>query len=298
MESPELTVVVPSVNGLGDLVGCLEAADRLRQSVRVELLVVDRLGGAVAETVKRRFPQVTLLSVPAATTIPQMRDLAFRQARGDAVAVIEDHIIVPPDWGTRLLGALREGSDVVGGPIENAARDRLLDWATFLCEYSACLPPLPAGPAEWLPGNNVVYRRALLEKYRAVTAEGGWENRLHDAMKADGVPLLCRPDIVVGHKKHFGFGEYLSQRYLYARSYAGARVAREGGAKRAGYGLAAFLLPPLLLYRTLQRLIAKRVAPGLVLRTLPLIGVFLLAWGWGEVVGYWFGAGGSLAKVR
>ncbi len=298
MDSPELTVVVPSVNGLGDLVGCLEAVDRLRQSVRLEILVVDRLGGEVAETVQRRFPHVVLLGVPAETTIPQMRDLAFRRARGDAVAVIEDHVVVPPDWGTRLLGALREGYDVVGGPIENAARDRLLDWATFLCEYSACLPPLPAGPAEWLPGNNVVYRRSLLERYRAVTAEGGWENRLHDAIRADGIPLLCRPEIVVGHKKHFGFAEYLSQRFLYARSYAGARVARAGAGKRAAYGFAAFLLPPLLLYRTLQRLIAKRVAPGLMLKSLPLIGIFVLAWGWGEVVGSWFGAGGSLARVR
>jgi len=298
MEAPELTVVIPSVNGLGDLIGCLEAVGRLRESVRTEILVVDRVGGELPATVSRRFPHVTLVSVPADTTIPRMRDLAFRQARGAAVAVIEDHVIVPPDWGTRLLGALREGYDVVGGPIENAATSRLLDWATFLCEYSACLPPLPPGPAAWLPGNNVVYRRALLERYRAVTAEGGWENRLHDAIRADGTPLLCRPDIIVGHKKHFGFGEYLSQRYLYARSYAGARVGGAGGGKRVVYGLAAFLLPPLLLYRTLQRLLAKRVAPGLVLKTLPLIGIFLLSWGWGEVVGYWFGAGGALARVR
>lgn len=298
MESPELSVVVPSVNGLGDLIGCLEALDRLRDSVRLEILVVDRIGGAVAETVARRFPQVTLIPVPAATTIPQMRDTAFRLARGEAVAVIEDHVIVPPQWGTQLLGALREGHDVVGGPIENAATARLLDWATFLCEYSACLPPLPPGPAEWLPGNNVVYRRTLLDRYRSVIEEGGWENRLHDAIRADGIPLICRPDIVVGHKKHFGFGEYLSQRYLYARSYAGARVARASGGKRIAYGLAAFLLPPLLLLRTLQRVIAKRVPRGLVLKSLPLIGIFVLAWGWGEVVGYWFGAGGSLARVR
>ena len=27
------------------------------------------------------------------------------------------------------------------------------------------------------------------------------------------------------------------------------------------------------------------------------ISVFVLAWGWGEVVGYWMGAGNSLSKV-
>ena len=298
METPELTVVIPSVNGLGDLQGCLEAVERLRNSIRLEVLVVDRIGGDVPETVRRLFPQMTVLSVPADETIPRMRERAFSLANAPAVAVIEDHVIVPPTWGRQLLDALAQGHDVVGGPIENAATGRLLDWATFLCEYSACLPPLPGGAAEWLPGNNVVYRRGILERHRAVIAEGRWENRLHDAIKAGGTPLWCQPDLLVGHKKHFSFLEYLSQRYLYARSYAGARVKGASIFKRLGYGAAAFLLPPLLLYRTVQRLTAKKVAGPLMLWTLPLIGIFLMSLGLGEIVGYWFGAGDSLSKVR
>ena len=34
-----------------------------------------------------------------------------------------------------------------------------------------------------------------------------------------------RPDIVVGHKMHYSFGLYMSQRFLYSRSYAAARAA-------------------------------------------------------------------------
>ena len=297
MGAIELTVVVPSVNGLGDLVGCLESVERLRETVGLEVLVVDRVGGPVAEMVRTRFPLVVLLPVPPTATIPEMRHLAFQKARGEAVAVIEDHIVVPVDWGRRLLDALADGHNVVGGAIVNAATGRLVDWAAFLCEYSACLPPIPAGNSEWLPGNNVIYARELLDRYRTVTAEGRWENRLHDAMKTDGEVLWCRPDIVVGHKKHYTFGEYLSQRYLYARSYAGGRVAGAPLSKRIAYGAAAFSLPPLLLFRTLQRLNAKKVDRGLVLRSLPMIAVFVTSWGLGEVVGYWFGAGDSLAKV-
>jgi len=298
MDSPELSVVIPSVNGLSDLLGCLEAVERLRASIRLEVLVVDRLGGDLPATVRQRFPEVRVLSTGPDATIPQMRDRAFREVRGEAVAVIEDHIIVPPGWGRQLLTALAEGHDVVGGPIENAATNGLVDWASFLCEYSACLPPLPTGVSDWLPGNNVVYRRAVLERYRSVTAEGGWENRLHDAIKSDGGGLWCRGDLIVGHKMHYTFGDYLSQRFLYARSYAGARVAGASPVRRFAYGAAAFLLPPLLLYRTLQRLSIKRVPRGLVARSLPLLGVFVCSWGLGEVVGYWFGAGDSLAKVR
>lgn len=298
MSGPELTVVIPSVNGLGDLVGCLEAVERLRDSVTLEVLVVDRLGPLVRETVRREFPLVRVIPVAAGTTIPAMRHLAFGEATGDVVSVIEDHVIVPPQWGRQLLDAIAAGHDVVGGPIENAADQRLLDWSTFLCEYSACLPPLPAGPAAWLPGNNIGYRRELLLRYRDITAEGKWENRLHDAMRTDGVELWCDAALIVGHKKHFGFLEYIGQRYLYSRSYAGARVREAPASRRLLMGAAAFALPPLLLLRTERAIVGKGVPIGRVIATLPFICVYLLAWGWGEVVGYWRGAGNALGRVR
>ncbi len=296
--TPALTIVVPSVNGLGDLVPCLNALNALRSRTATEVLVVDRLGGEVADTVRAKYPWAVLLPMPRTSTIPQMRDAAFRAATADAVAVIEDYVIVPPEWGERLLAVLAEGYDVAGGPIDNAATDRLLDWATFLCEYSACLPPLPEGAAEWLPGNNVVYRRSVLQRYLPVTAQGAWENRLHDAMRADGVRLECRSNLLVGHKKHFGLLEYMGQRYLYSRSYAGARVQSASLVKRLATGAAAFALPPLLLLRITRSLMAKGVPTPRVLATLPFIGTFAVSWGLGEVVGYWFGAGDALARVR
>ncbi len=295
---PLLTIVVPSVNGLHDLVPCCEALELVRARVPLEVLVVDRLGGDVAETVRRRFPWVTLHSVPRNTTIPQIRDRAFRMARSDAIAVIEDHVIVPPEWGARLLASLAEGHDVVGGPIANAATERLLDWATFLCEYSACLPPLPEGDAAWLPGNNIVYRKSVLDRFLSVTAEGAWENRLHDAMRAEGVHLICKAELLVGHKKHFGFFEYLGQRFLYSRSYAGARMRNASMLKRLASGAAAFVLPPLLLFRIAKSLTVKRVPMGRILATMPFISAFVVSWGLGEVVGYWTGAGDALSRVR
>ncbi len=294
---PDLSVVIPSVNGLGDLTGCLEALER-QEGVRLEIVVIDRLGEIVRETVRRKFPAVVVIPTAPGTTIPQMRALAFLNVKAAAVAVIEDHVIVPPLWGRQLLDALARGAEVVGGPIENAATDTLVDWASFLCEYSACIPPLPAGEATWLPGNNIVYRRHLLERFRSVVEEGKWENRLHDAMRAVGVKLICQPEIVVGHKMHFTFTEYLSQRYLYARSYAGARVSGASASRRLAYGAAAFCLPPLLFYRTVASVVAKRRHLGHLVVSLPLLSIFVTSWAIGEIVGYWFGSGTALSKVR
>lgn len=297
MSAPELSVIVPAVNSYADLKDCLTALGR-QDGVALEVVVVDRLGVPLREAVRRDFPDTVLVPTAPDATIPAMRALAFEHATAPAVSVIEDHVMVPPGWARQLLDALAEGCDVVGGSIENEATETLIDWASFLCEYSACLPPLPEGESTWLPGNNVIYRRELLERFRPVIEECSWENRLHDAMRAEGIRLMMRPEIVVGHKMHYTFWLYLSQRYLYARSYAGARVKDAPLHRRLVYGASAFCLPPLLFFRTVQRIHAKRRHLGHLVKSLPLLSIFVTSWGLGEVVGYWFGAGNSLSKVR
>jgi hypothetical protein len=280
------------------LVSCLAALKRERETVELEVLVVNRLGDASNAAIRTEAPWVRILPAPASMAIPQMRALAFREAKSEAVAVIEDHVIVPPGWAKRLLSGLGERRAALGGAVENAATGTLLDWAAFLCEYSHCLPPLPAGEATWLTGNNVVYRRGAVLKHLALLDAGQWENALHDALRAEGSPLWCDPGLIVGHKKHYTFGEYFSQRYLYARSYAGARVAGASAAKKLAMGAAAFALPPLLFARTVRRILAKGAHTEKLWPSLPLIALFVLAWGAGEVVGYWLGAGNALAKVK
>jgi hypothetical protein len=294
--SAALSVVVPSVNGYGDLRGCLDALQREAARTPIEIIVPERCGDDVRAALARDFPAAIVMPVSRGTTIPEMRALAFGRATGHAVAVIEDHVIVPEAWASRLLAELDRGALVVGGSVANAATATLIDRAAFLCEYSHCLPPMAAGVVPWLTGNNVVYRRDVLERFRAVANEGRWENRLHDAMRDSGIDLVCRPEICVGHKKHYTFGEYLSQRYLYARSYAGARVAGAPVGRRLAYAAAAFALPALLFGRIATRIVNKAGAWQLI-STAPLILVFVGAWAWGEVVGYSAGAGDSLARV-
>ncbi len=297
MPDVELSVVVPAVNTLLDLTGSLEALDAQRSEVQLEVLVVNRLGAPIREAMPRLFPWVRVLDVPTDTTIPEMRAAAFRAARGRAVAVIEDHVVVPRGWARQMLDALGEGKVVVGGTVENAATGTLMDWAAFLCEYSHCIPPIESGAVSWLTGNNVVYDRRVLDAHRQILEAGKWENYLHDTLRAEGIELTCHPEIVVGHKKHYSFGEYLSQRYLYARSYAGARVAGAPLTRRLAYGLAAFALPPLLMYRTVTRIAGKGKYAGTLVKAIPLIAAFVVSWGVGEVVGYWVGPGDALSKV-
>jgi hypothetical protein len=295
---PELSVIVPSVNGniLFECLTALRAAAATTSSL--EVVVVDRCGAHVRSGVAERFPETVVVAVPPGTTIPEMRAAGLRRARGSAIAVIEDHVIVPPDWPRRLLDGLAGGADVVGGSVQNAATESTVDWAAFLCEYSHMLAPTGGDRVEGLTGNNVVYRRRLVEKYAWVLEQGRWEDQLHAAMRNDGVALTCRPDIVVAHKMHYRIRDYVSQRYLYARSYAGMRRAEMATARRAAFALGAVALPPVLFARIVNRVRASGRHRAELMRSLPLLVLFVCAWAAGEAVGYAAGAGNALARVK
>ncbi len=296
-QQADLSVVIPSVNGWSDLQVCLQALSDQSGDYKIEIIVADRIGEEVRAPLRLKYPQVHVLHATAEVSIPQLRAMAFREARGEIVAVIEDHVIVPADWAQKMLAAHQEGAMIVGGSVDNAARDRLVDWAAFLCEYSHCLAP-PAGPAKWLAGNNVSYRQSLLERFCDAIGQERWEDHLHNTMRRAGVTLESRPDIRVGHKKHYTIAEYLFQRYVYARSYAGMKVQRAGIFQRFIYGLATLALPMLLIFRIVARVLrAGRYRRELV-TSLPLLALFVSAWAVGEAIGYWMGSGDALRKVR
>jgi len=294
---PSISVIVPSVNGLDDLIGCLAALEAQRADTELEALVIDRLGESVRSEVRAKFPWARVIEVDAGTTIPHMRALGVDAAEAPVIGVIEDHVLVRPGWALQMLKAVEDGAHIVGGSVENGATDTVCDWASFLCEYSHCLPPLPAGEVDWLTGNNVVYTRTLLDEHRAILDEHKWENRLHDAIRDSGTPLVCHPEIVVDHKKHFTLGEYLYLRYQYSRSYAGARIDGQPLSKRMFYAAASLALPPVLFYRTFSRIREKGRHTEWLGKSVPYLAVFVVAWALGEMVGYLAGAGDSLAKV-
>jgi glycosyltransferase involved in cell wall biosynthesis len=292
---PELSVVVPSVSGWLDLRDCIVALEG-QQDADIEVVVVDRLGETVRGALRRDFPRVQLVQAPPATSIPALRRLGFRAARADVVGVIEDHVLVPPDWAARMLAAHRQGAMAVGGALANGATERLVDWAAFLCEYASCLAPA-AGPVERLPGNNVTYRRALLERFGDCVAEDRWEDHLHSTLRAAGIVLVSRPEIVVLHRQRTTADRYARQRFLYSRSFAGQRVAGRGGLVRAARGLGAVALPPVLLARIVRAVWATGQHRWELLAALPLLAAFVTVWAAGEAAGAWLGPGRALAKV-
>lgn len=270
---------------------CLEKLEA--QSVReeMEILVMDRREDGTAEAIGRRFPRVTLRSGLVGRSIPDLRWEGMRAAGGEWIAVIEDHCMAPPGWAAEILRLADSPYGVVGGPVENGSRERILDWAFFLAEYGPCMPPLREGETEGVPGNNAAYRREVLplaeDRWAYV-----WESFLQKDLRQKGVRIFLRPALQIYHKKSFGLGEMLEQRFLYSRSFA---AMRGRSLARAVLSLA---LPPVLLFRIVRCLVGKRRNLREFVLGLPVILLFVASWALGEMVGYLAGAGDSLERVE
>ena len=295
---PDVSVVIASVNGAAHLDRCLDALSRQRGGVRGEVIVTDCRGRSTRELVERTYPEVRLLSFERRLPIPTLRAIGIAQSRADLIAVTEDHCIPPEDWYERIVAAHRAPYAAIGGAVENASTARLVDWAVFLCEYSRYVNPVPRGVTDDIPGNNVTYKRSALPHIQDLLDAGRWEHFLHWRLQEVGERLYSDPSVVVYHRKSFGIGEFLEQRFHYGRSFAGMRFQDGPRWKRALFAIGSPILPPLLLWRIGDRLFARRRHRLIYLKSLPLLGLFMLSWAAGELVGYLTGPGDSLARVE
>jgi GT2 family glycosyltransferase len=297
--TPALSVIIASVNGYPYLAECLLSLERQTVRERLEVIVVDRLGDGTAEQAEADFPRVRVLRAPRNRSVPQLRSEGLRVARGAVVAITEDHVVAPPGWASAILSAHARypAAAAIGGPVDNHRTASALDWASFLCEYSEFLPPLPAVASAAIPGMNTSYKRRAIEACGDLFYAGVWETFLHARLLDLGEELRADPAILLHHNKSFGWGEFLSQRYYLARSFAGMRVAGAGLARKAAFALASPALLPLLTWRIARRSLRKGYGAQLR-RAAPVLLLFLLAWSAGEGVGYAFGEGDASARVE
>lgn len=296
-----LSVVIASVNGLPMIEDCLAALAPRQGGGAHEVIVADSVGGETVRRVREEFPWVRVLAFSERQTIPQLRAAGLAASRGEVVAIIEDHCIAGPEWFGQMLEAHTSHPECVaiGGAVENGSRDRLVDWAVFFCEYSHAMLPISRGPARDITGNNASYKRRAFEGIDQDALTGGfWEFSLHGRLRARGDVFWQEPAILVYHKKRFGFGYFLSQRYHYSRYYTGSITAGAGIGRRVARGLMSLALPPLLLFRIAAQVVRKRRHLKEFALSSPILLVFTCAWAIGELVGCLAGPGRSLYAIE
>ncbi len=284
--------MIVSPNNEALLAKCLESLAGQRGQAVTEVIVVSNDWGAGA-AVAARFPGVRHVSTPRGTTVPAMRAIGIRQSTGEIVALAEDHGYFGDGWVSAMVAAHDEGHAIVGGAVENDSGQRALDWAVYFYDYGRYMLPQGAGVLPGLSGNNVSYRRSLLEREQESLRNGLYEAFLHERLKGEGHALYFTPSAIVFHNKHYMFGTALTQCFHFGRSYGGMRVAGAPATKRVLYAAASLGLPILLPLRIALRTLRRKRHRLQLLRAFPYLAALMCGWAAGELVGYLSGEGDS-----
>lgn len=298
MAIPNLSIIIASINGKSYLAECLRALRQQTGHVSAEIIVADCVGPSVTDYVRREHPDVHLIPFSERKSVPELRSAGILASCGDIVAITEDHCLPTPDWYTSIWRAHAQHPEpAIGGAVDNAATDRLIDWAVYFCEYSNYISPVPSGIVHDLPGPNVSYKRSALTALRDLIEKGYWETFLHWRLESQGQQLRSDPSIRVLHKKHFRFEAFLAERFHYARAFAGTRIESISPPRRLFYTIFSLFLPPLLIVRIGRRVWSRGQHLDKFVRALPIILLFMLAWAAGEFVGYIIGPGESALQL-
>ena len=297
--APQLSVVIASIVGAPFIDDCLESVRTQAAELGAEVIVVACGTAGYADRIRCTFPWVRVIHRSERETVPELRRCGVEEARGEIVAIIEEHCLAAPDW-LRCAAGAHAGGDygAVGGPVADHAYSRLPDWVVYFVEYSISLPPVPAGEIRFLNGANIAYRRRVLREHCHLLGQGYWEATLHPVLLAEGITLLSVPEMVVHHRGPFEFGYYLQQRYWFSRAFAGARAQSLPATRRLAYLVTAPVLPFVLLARMASRVWQKRCRVGKFAMSVPLLLPALTVYVAGEWMGYLAGPGDALSKVE
>ena len=287
--APRISVVVASDRSRTLLDACLRSLLPQCGRLGAEIVVArpSELGDLAA--VRRSYPGVRVVAAPERSTVPQLRSVGMAAAHGDIVAVTEDHCVADPDWLQLLANGVAEGADIVGGGMDNAQRDRAVDWAAYFSEYGffATTRPDSENGTALLTGANVAYSRQVVDDVVALAREGNWENVAHQRLLAGGSVLRFVSTAAVYQNRNYTLWDFCVDRYQHGRDYARRRLVDEPAVRRWVLLPGCPALPFLLLTR-----IARAAAPGRkkqFMRALPATMLFLTAWSAGEAVGYFKG---------
>lgn len=277
-----LSVVVTVVTGPTALRQTMEDLVKQRDAPVFDVVVVDTTGLVQANDISLpEFRGGIRLVSAYRCDVAEARSLGVPAARGNLIAFTEDLCRLPDDWCATVVTTRTAGHRAFGGAIANVPSQGPADWAAYLVEFGAFMPPLPAGPTDALPGMNVCYDRALIES----VPEGGLcEPIVNGYLRENGLRLHLEPTLVVTFDRSFGVARFVRHCFASGRTFARLRLARRSGLSRVVYAAAASGLPMVLTVRIGARLSTRRKADVRFLLSLPWIVLYTCAWSVGEAV--------------
>jgi hypothetical protein len=252
-----------------------------------EIIVGDGHGEALQPGTAEASERLRWIRKPGASVF-ELRALAAGSARGEIIALTEDHCLVADDWCARVLEAFAAAPEAQAawGPILNGSRDSRIDWANYFHTFGAFVPPCdPDQRFRCPPIANVAFRREVFPE--EPPAPGWIELELSPRLLHAGRFRMHGP-MQVTHVQSHGFWKTLRSHFDNGRSTTGLH--------RVPLGSRQF---PWRLYRETVRLIGggETIRPT-VRASLPCIFLLSCCHALGEITGILAGPGNSPARLR
>src|SRR5689334_80470 len=93
-----LSVVIAAWNGKDAIERCLRSLEGDAEAVDTEVIVASNFDGEAAEMIRTQIPSVRHVCMPCGTPVPKLRAAGIRHARGEVVALAEDHCTFQKNW--------------------------------------------------------------------------------------------------------------------------------------------------------------------------------------------------------
>ena len=303
-----ISVVIATISGWPDVAEALSRVVGQVRAVGGEILVLDGSSEAAPTKVELRSRLgegedrdvdgvLEWISLPGRSVF-QLRFTGYRRARGEVIAVTEDHCYVAPDWVERVIAAHAAFPDAgaIGGSVQNGTSAKRVDWAAFLLTQGPFMLPMTTGPAKRISGAaNVSYKKRVLDRIPGDVEEGliDW---LALPSALEGEQLVSDGSIRVLHHQSQGLLRTSLAEFDNGRTIAGYRRRQ----MTAGDWLRILGAPALPIYRSLRamRIVKEKEVPrGTLPAALPAHVWFQYCAMAGELLGYASGPGGSPRRL-
>jgi hypothetical protein len=291
-----ISLTVSTRQGWQEIAAALRTWQAAAEAAGGEAIVVDG-SGLEAPTREQAGSNVRWLSHPG-ESIFQLRHRAYEAALGEIVAATEDHVYVPPDWGTRMIAAHRRHPEAaaIGGSMTNGATETIMDWASFLVVQGPFIAPARSGPAKRLVGvANVSYKRWALERFTTHEGMGAMDALDQRELARAGALLVHDDSIRVAHVQALGFRGTTALHFHAGRTISGFYRKRMNAVHVARI-LGAPIVPLARFIRALV-VLAPKGNRSLLVRCTPAMLWLFYSQGLGQFIGYVAGEGDSPRHV-
>ena len=286
MATDSVSVAIVAICGLPQLSRCLDALSAQRDAPDFDIIVAADPGLGDLSRIRQRYPAVTLLSREECRTPVALAALALQACRGSRILLTEDSCIAQSAWVATLTATAWEGRGAVGGLVEPAERASPAAWAFCYVDFFRYMRPAAEGPARALSVCNVAYHRSQLAAIAPVWESGFLEPEVHQQLRKRFGDLWLAPAAQVTVHRQVRFRDAAYERYAFGRLFGATRVRSLTFPARLLHVLVAPALPVLLFARLAAKAFTAADTAAKFLRALPALMVLVLAWSWGEGLGY------------